>query len=215
MGAQVTLLISHKGVDLHAATAARVMRDRLAGGERLVALGRAEFHTFWPQEAERGAGRDAAGAGESRATVAALLAAGRVFNPNKHHYGHFELSFAGERWSRPGFACRGQALPAGWPGTAVATDLGRADAGLLERLLGRAAGEAAVVDVCAFALAGDEGPVLSGVVWRLVLAPGREEPAALADALTVARGASRGLLVNPHLQGWLTAVRAVAGNGTD
>ena len=72
-----------------------------------------------------------------------------------------------------------------------------------------------MADFCAFALAGDEGPVLSGVVWRLVLAPGTEEPAALADALTVARGASGGLLVNPHLQGWLTTLRAAAGRGAD
>ena len=75
---QTTLLTSHKGVDLHAATAVRVMQRRLEGGDALQALYRCEMHTFW-------------GEGDGRA-VPELLEIGRFYNPNKHHYGHFETS---------------------------------------------------------------------------------------------------------------------------
>ena len=76
MSRQTTLLTSHKAVDLHAATAFRVMRERLDGGETLQGLFRCEMHTFSPQE--------------SGLTMERLLGAGRYFNPNKHHFGHFE-----------------------------------------------------------------------------------------------------------------------------
>ena len=68
---QTTLLTSHKGVDLHAATAVRVMQRRLEGGDALAALHRCELHTFWNE-------------GDGR-RVADLLEVGRFYNPNKHH----------------------------------------------------------------------------------------------------------------------------------
>jgi hypothetical protein len=213
MDCQITLMTSHKGVDLHAVSARAVLRDRLAGGERLLALNRAEFHTFWSD-----------GGAEDEAVVARLLATGRCFNPNKHHYGSFRLAAAGGPWPERAGGCRGEPLPPAWPGAPVACDAGRADPGLADRLLGggpatepgagpaAAAGAArpAVVDVCAFPL-GERGPVLSGVAWRLVVAPGERpgEPAApeLARRLAITRGVREGLLVNPHMEGWLFRAR--------
>lgn len=233
MDCQVTLITSHKGVDLHAVSAFSVLRDRLAGGDRLLALGRAEFHTFW---SDGGAGDEA--------VVARLLATGRCFNPNKHHYGSFRLVAAGGPWPERAGGCRGEPLPPAWPGAPLASDTGRADSGLADRLLGggaaaaagaaSAAGSAAgapagsgagsgagpapaagaprpvVVDVCAFPL-GERGAVLSGVAWRLVVAPSRRpgEPAApdLARRLAITRSAREGLLVNPHMEGWLFRAR--------
>ncbi len=202
MASQVTLLTSHKGVDLHAATAVRVIRDRLEGGDRLLGLGRAEFHTFWEASAGNATGE--------APTVAGLLATGRAFNPNKHHYGHFRLHPAEGPWWEGTAARRGEPLPAGWPGEPVATDRGPADAGLLDRLLGGGGpAGSAVVDVCAFPL-DEPGPLVSGVLWRLTLAAAGADPAALAQALAVTRGAGRGLLVNPHMEGWRLAVRGGA-----
>ena len=121
---QSTLVTSHKGVDLHAETAGRVMKRDLEGGDRLVRLSRAEFHTFWHESGNA--------APES---IARLLGVGRFFNPNKHHYAHFELSDAGADWfTAPG---RGAAPTAGWPGTVVATDLPGDVEGLVDRLLRR------------------------------------------------------------------------------
>jgi hypothetical protein len=193
----ISLMTCHKGVDLHAASAAQVIRERLEGGGRLVGLARAEFHSF-----DAGAGR------AESAGVAALLATGRCYNPNKHFYGHFRMPALGKPWRGPD--CRGGALPPEWPGEAVATDLGRPDATLRDRLLG---GEppagAGLFDVCAFPL-GQAGPLLSGVVWRLVIAAGDPGPELLAERFVVARTVREGLLVNPHLEGWLVARRAPA-----
>ncbi len=194
---QRTLMTCHKGVDLHAATAERVMRRRLEGGERLVGLARAEFHTFWQTE-------DA----PAPETVERLLTVGRFYNPNKHHFAHFVLSGAGEPWAA--IPARGDPLPGGWPGEVAATDLPAGDDDVLDRLLGGAipadanAGGASVVDVCAFPL-GETSAVLSGVLWRLALAPGTAEPAAVAGRLVEAKSAREGLLVNPHMQGWLAS----------
>lgn len=194
---QRTLMTCHKGVDLHAATAERVMRRRLEGGEHLVGLARAEIHTFWQT--------DGAPAPES---VERLLTVGRFFNPNKHHFAHFVLRGAGEPWTA--IPARGDPLPEGWPGEVAATDLPAGDDEVLDRLLGGAipagatAGGAAVFDVCAFPL-GETSAVLSGVLWRLALAPGTAEPAAVAGRLVEARSAREGLLVNPHMQGWLAS----------
>jgi hypothetical protein len=189
---QTTLLVSHKGVDLHAATAVRVMQRRLEGGDALRALHRGELHTFWD-------------AGDGR-RVSDLLEIGRFFNPNKHHYGHFELAEAGEPWLGD-LAQGGAALDPIWPGSAVASDLAPVDAGLTDRLLGGTVPDGHVaVDVAAFPL-GEPGPILSGVLWRLILVDDGRDPGRLADKLTVARSGDQGLLVNPHLHGWLTAVR--------
>jgi len=188
---QTTLLTCHKGVDLHAATAAGVMRERLADGRRLVALHRAEYFTFW--------GRDEAGL-----SVDALLAVGRHFNPNKHFFGHFLLREGGAAWFTTD--CRGESLPAGWPGEPLRTDLGPVRPDLGDRLLGGVpADDLVAVDVCTFPL-GERGPLLGGVLWRLVLRTDRD-PLAVADRLVVTRGGDLGLLVNPHMQGWLIAVR--------
>jgi len=189
---QVTLMTCHKGVDLHAETAARVMRAVLPGGESLAGLHRAEFHTFWQTRGE-----------PAPESVERLLNVGRFFNPNNHHYAHFRRERAEGPWFDA--EARGGPLPGDWPGEPVDSDLPGADGGPYDRLLGGATPDgAAAVDVCTFPL-GETGPLLSGVVWRLVLAPGTPDPDALAGRLTEARGADAGLLVNPHMQGWLVA----------
>jgi hypothetical protein len=191
---QTTLLTSHKGVDLHAATALLVMKERLAGGDLLEGLHRCEMHTYW------------ADAGDL--SVDRLLDSGRFFNPNKHHYGHFELADGGDTW----FAGVGpdNQLPAAWPGAVRGTDLDILTdqrSRLYDRLLGGAPPEGrSAVDVVSFAR-GQEAPVLSGVLWRLLI---RAEPAAalaVGRKLAVARKRLEGLLVNPHMESWLTAVR--------
>ena len=191
MSRQTTLLTSHKGVDLHAASAVRVMRDRLTGGDRLVALYRCELHTFWD--------------GDDEVSLARLLDNGRYYNPNKHHYGHFACDDGG-RWPEGA----GGELAAAWPGTLRGTDLtsldGR-DTGLYDRLLGGPVAAGAVaVDVAAWPR-DDAGPVLSGVLWRLVLAAPPAEARALGEQLAVARSRKDGLLLNPHMENWRTAVR--------
>ncbi len=192
MSAQNTLLTSHKGVDLHAATAVRVMQRHLGGGDALVALHRCELHTSW----------EAPGV----PAVADLLEIGRYFNPNKHHYGHFRDENAGPTWYGPTVASGG-VLAEGWPGVVVAASLEPAPADLYDRLLGGPVPAGCVaVDLVACPL-GEAGPVLSGVLWRLVLVDDGRDPARLADRLAVARAGDQGLLVNPHAEGWLSAVR--------
>jgi hypothetical protein len=197
---QTTLLVSHKGVDLHAATAVRVIQRRLAGGEALHALRRCELHTFL--------------AADGRAQAAELLARGRYYNPNKHHYGHFELSPPVGDW-RDGAALGGGELPPAWPGRAVASDLLPLPSDLAERLLGGTVPVGCIaVDVVAVPL-GEPGPVLSGVVWRLILADEGRDPRRLAERLAVTRSGDQGLLINPHQQGWLTAVRPTRPDGAE
>lgn len=195
MGKQITLLTVHKGVDLHAATAVRVMRDRLEGGDALVALYRCECHTYWDEA--------------PAVSVAELLEIGRYFNPNKHHYGHFELPDA-EVWRGPTVNGGGE-LPAGWPGPAVASDVPNPTEALYDQLLGGSVAAACrAVDICAMPL-GQERTLLSGVLWRLVLrapdAAASAQVAARAEQLAVARSGKVGLLVNPHMESWLTAAR--------
>jgi len=189
---QTTLLTSHKGVDLHAATAVRVMQRRLDGGEDLLALHRCELHTYTGPD-----GRDQA---------AELLARGRYYNPNKHHYGHFELSPPAGDW-RDGQTAGGGDLPAAWPGRPVGSDLQPVPQDLVEILLGGPVPPGSVaVDVVSVPL-GEPGPVLSGVLWRLVLADTGRDPRRLAERLAITRSGEHGLLLNPHQQGWLVAVR--------
>lgn len=191
MSRRTTLLTAHKGVDLHAATAVRVMRERLEGGDRLAALFRCELHTF---------ATGAAGVSAER-----LLDNGRYFNPNKHHYGHFELEGAAA-WTD----ASGGALEAGWPGAARGSDLAALAgdaASLYARLLGGPVPDGCTaVDVAAW-LRDQQGPVTSGVLWRLVLRTGRQEAAALGELLAVARERKQGLLINPHMEAWRTVVR--------
>jgi hypothetical protein len=197
---QTTLMVSHKGVDLHAVTALRVMQRRLEGGDALRALGRAEIHTFW-------------GEGDGR-TVDGLLQVGRYFNPNKHHYGHFALAAAGPSWQDDP-AVGGGELAAAWPGETIASDLDPVPADLAGTLLGGPLPDGCVaVDVVAMPL-GEVEPVLSGVLWRLVLADDGRAPARLAERLAVTRTGDQGLLVNPHLHGWRMAVRPAATVGKE
>lgn len=192
-----TLLISHKGVDLHAATACRVMRDRLAGGDRLADLRRCEFHVF---------GGGIAGEGGAAPTLASLLGTGRYYNPNKHRFGHFVLDSA-FAWAEGA----GGPLPAGWPGR-VADEGSAVPAGLFDDLLGgpAPAGHTAY-DVAAWARgqAGDQtGGVVSGTLWRLVVRGEAEAARTVGEALAVARSGHEGLLVNPHMECWLVACAA-------
>jgi len=190
-----TLLTCHKGVDLHAATARRVMQRRLSGGEKLADLRRCEFHVF--------GGAVPAAAGPAP-TLARLLGTGRYYNPNKHSYGHFELAsdFSWDRGS-------GGALPVGWPGRPLDGNAGAADASLLHDLLdellgGCAPREHVAVDVAAWAR-GQEGGLVSGTLWRLIVRGGVAEALATGTTLAVARSGHEGLLVNPHLEHWLVA----------
>ena len=132
----------------------------------------------------------------------------QFYNPNKHHYGHFELPGAAGPWFAPDFRAMGDILPEDWPGDVIRSDHADETAPLFERLAGLPDPDAAaVIDVCTFPL-GEIGPLLSGVFWRLVLADdsaGVENPAQLAARLIVAGGPGTGLLINPHMQGWLIA----------
>ncbi|TFG86027.1 MAG: hypothetical protein E4H17_04515 [Gemmatimonadales bacterium] len=191
MSRQTTLLTSHKGVDLHAATALRVMRERLDGGEALEGLYRCEMHTFITDE--------------SGLTMEQLLAAGRYYNPNKHHFGHFEGPLVPELFAPE--RARFRALPAEWPGRVQDTDLELPAEELYDVLLGGLAPrDCCAVDVAAFSL-GQNGPLVSGVLWRLMLHTDPNTAADLGDRLAVTRGRKQGLLINPHMEAWLTAVR--------
>lgn len=192
MSLQTTLLTSHKGTDLHAATALRVMRERLEGGQALRGLYRCELHTY----------RD----GDPGLTMERLLAAGRFFNPNKHHFGHFEGPVVEGMFDRAGPA-PGSALPPQWPGIARDTDRGAADENLYDALLGGTVPDGcSAVDLVSFPL-GQDGPLVSGILWRLNLQAGPEEAAELGELLAITRSRKQGLLINPHMEGWLTAVR--------
>ena len=195
MSAQITLITVHKGVDLHAATALRVMQNRLADGERLLALTRAEYYTFW--DADR-----------HDLSVAKLLTMGRFYNPNKHHYGHFFLADGGAPWFQS--SSRGELLPSRWPGVPQGSDREVdpevAVSDLYDLLLGRPrVPKCNAVDVCTYPL-GEEGPLLAGVLWRLFMDSATVDPITVASRLTVTRGGREGLLVNPHMQGWRLAV---------
>ena len=193
MSRQTTLLTSHKGVDLHAASALLVMKERLEGGHRLANLLRCELHAFWDENETRGWEK--------------LFNTGRYYNPNKHHYGHFLNSEAREPWfdRQP---CRGEDLAAGWLGKLAGTDLkgdGLCAASLYNILLGGAAQEGlTTVDVLSFPL-GQEGPVLSGTLWRLLISGDPASAVEVGRNLAVARSRKQGLLINPHMEAWLMA----------
>lgn len=192
MSRLTTLLTSHKGVDLHAATAQRVMRDRLDGGAALRGLYRCELHAF--------------GNGDGAPEMDKLLATGRYYNPNKHHYGHFEGG-SPANFFRPGNEPERTLLPASWPGESAGSDLAVSGAGLYPVLVGGAVPDGCrAVDVAAYPL-GQEGPLFSGVLWRLVLECAGDEALALGERLAIARGRKQGLLINPHMEGWRMALR--------
>ncbi len=192
---QTTLITGHKGVDLHAETAERVMKRRLEGGEALLSLRRAEFHTFWAPDGA-----------EAPDSVERLLGIGRFYNPNKHHFGHFVWKSEHGTWFAESGGAGPSDLDTAWPGTVVASDLAGIDDVLAGLLCGPTADGAACVDVASFPL-GEQGPLLSGVLWRLELAPGADDPLVVAESLAVARSAREGLLINPHMQGWKTILR--------
>ncbi len=193
MNRQSLLLTAHKGVDLHAATALRVMRDRLEGGSALRALYRCELHVFRVDAAD-GGGR----------TMDQVLDTGRYFNPNKHHYGHFEGPVVPALFGESG---HGSVLAPDWQGRTVASDLDTDPKELYDHLLGGppAAG-GCCCDLVAFAR-GQESSLVSGVLWRLVLEADAGQAAGLGEKLAVARGRKQGLLINPHMEDWLVAVR--------
>ena len=188
MSRQTTLLTSHKGVDLHAATALRVMRERLEGGQALRGLFRCELVAFCD--------------GDHGLTMEGLLAAGRYFNPNKHHFGHFEGPVVQGLFGSAGPG-PGSALPEDWPGEAMETDLATPEGSLYDAMLGGAVpADYCAVDLASFPL-GQDGPLVSGILWRLILESNREEAAGLGELLAVARGRKQGLLINPHMEAWL------------
>jgi len=190
MSTQTTLLTSHKGVDLHAASAVRVMQERLEGGDKLASLHRCEMHTWWGEPAG--------------VTMKRILDTGRYFNPNKHHYGHFGME--NEPWDSP----RGGTFDPAWPGELVGTDVDDLvdDPHLLYgRLLGGPVPDGHhAVDVAAWSRDQD-GPVFSGVLWRLVVAGDADEARRIGEGLAIARSRKQGLLINPHMEAWLSRVR--------
>ncbi len=191
MSRQTTLLTSHKGVDLHASSALLVMKERLEGGHRLVNLFRSEMHTFWGDSVPGG--------------IEKLLDTGRYYNPNKHHYGYFIREDAGPQWFTCD-DCRGRLLGEGWPGSPAGSDLElfEDDSFSLGNILlgGRPAEGITPVDVIAFPL-GQDGPVLSGVLWRLLISGDPDTAVEIGHNLAVARGRKQGLLINPHMEAWL------------
>lgn len=191
---QTTLLTSHKGVDLHAATARLVMKDRLEGGDRLVNLLRCELHSYWGEP--------------TGLSMERLLDIGRYFNPNKHHYGHFESAPVVADWLGDGPA--GNDLETSWPGSPRGTDLDFPDSemgDLYHRLLGGKPGAGiTAVDVVSFPR-GQEGPVLSGVLWRLLITGDSSSALRVGANLAVASHRKEGLLVNPHMEAWLAVAR--------
>lgn len=191
MSRQSLLLTAHKGVDLHAATALRVMRERLEGGDALRGLFRCELHAF----------RDDA---PGEWTMRRVLDTARYYNPNKHHYGVFEGPAVQALFGAAGGGQR--RLPAEWPGRPADSDLAFDGDGLYDVLLGGAPTAGLTrCDIVAFAR-GQDRPLVSGVVWGLVLAAGPSEAAELGSKLAVARGRKQGLLLNPHMEDWLLAV---------
>ncbi len=191
MSLQTTLLTSHKGVDLHAATALLVMKDRLEGGQRLVNLFRCEMHTFWDASVSGGLDK--------------ILTEGKFFNPNKHHYGHFVTTGGSSPWFDWNER-HGESVSEFWPGKKAGTDLEGipdGDGDLYDLLLGGtpATGHTAV-DVIAFSL-DQEGPILSGVVWRLIIDGDPATAREIGLALALVRNRKSGLLVNPHMENWL------------
>ncbi len=191
---QTTLLTSHKGVDLHAATSLLVMKDRLDGGHLLESLFRCEMHTFWGEDGGM--------------SMTRLLDIGRFFNPNKHHYGHFEMAGSGPSWMDE--PPTGDILNLQWPGSPEGTDLEpTADNGgeLYDRLLGGAPTDGfTAVDVVSYPQ-GQEGPVLSGVLWRLVIRGDTEASLEVGIKLAVASHRKEGLLINPHMESWQASAR--------
>jgi hypothetical protein len=191
---QATLLTSHKGVDLHAATALGVMKDRLEGGHLLTGLFRCEMHTYWGHPAGL--------------SVARLLDIGRYYNPNKHHYGHFEGTGGGASWLHA--APEGNVLNPAWPGGAKGTDLDlpQGEWNRLYHVLLGGEPEAGIcaVDVVSFPQ-GQEGPVMSGVLWRLLVEGDCKTAHEVGCSLAVASHRKEGLLVNPHMESWLAVTR--------
>jgi len=188
-GTQVALLTGHKGVDLHAASAWAVMNDRLAGGDSLQALYRCEWHTFWG---------DPDGWNVDR-----LLATGRFYNPNKHYFCVFTTQKEVDSWF--GETDSAAELSLSWPERVVTTDLAdfSGDGGAARgRLLGGSLPpDCAAFDLVSF-VRGQTGPVLSGVMWRLVIRGDNSTARRIGEELAVARERKRGLLVNPHMESW-------------
>lgn len=191
MSTQTVLLTAHKGVDLHAASALLVMKNRLEGGDHLVNLLRCEMHCFWGQP--------------DGVSTERLLDTGRFYNPNKHHYGVFTSESVGPDWLQAS-PVSGEVLGNGWPGSLALSDLGHEDGDrdLYDRLLGgHPAPGLTAIDVVSFPL-GQRGPVLSGVLWRLVIAAQGEQAREIGHNLAVARSRKQGLLINPHMEAWLS-----------
>lgn len=181
---QTTLLTSHKGIDLHAATALLVMKERLEGGELLENLLRCEVHSFCGEPAGWDAHR--------------LLQTGIYFNPNKHHYG----VFSGSALSLDG----GLATSSQWLASVIDTDLvglPEGSAGVVNALLGGVSPEnCSHFDVVSYP-SGQRGPVMSGVLWRLVIGGDEELAKKIGISLAIARGRKQGILINPHMESWL------------
>ncbi|MFT5232589.1 MAG: hypothetical protein ACI9UK_002451 [Candidatus Krumholzibacteriia bacterium] len=185
---QTTLVTSHKGVDLHAASALLVMKDRLEGGELLADLLRCEVHSFCGTPDRWDADR--------------LLHTGVYFNPNKHHYGIFTGSALD--------LDQEQESASAWLEKVAGTDLvdHESDAAALANALlgGGVPAGCCSYDVVSYA-SGQDGPVQSGVLWRMVIRADEETAQNVGSSLAVARGRKQGLLINPHMESWLAVRR--------
>jgi len=185
---QTALVTSHKGVDLHAATALLVMKERLEGGDRLQNLMRCEVHSFNGEPDGWDADR--------------LLHTGIYFNPNKHHYGIFSGSALDIE--------EGQVQASQWLAKVIDTDIEDTAAGgmdVADILLGGAIPAGCTpYDVVSYA-SGQTGPVSSGILWRLVIRGDETVAQEVGCSLAVAKGRKQGLLINPHMESWLEVSR--------
>ncbi|MCP3871173.1 MAG: hypothetical protein GY703_24345, partial [Gammaproteobacteria bacterium] len=104
--------------------------------------------------------------------------------------------------------CRGRSVQKNWLGDLEGTSLedhaGNSQSLYNVLLGGEIAQGLSACDVISFPL-GQSGPVLSGVVWRLLLEGDAATAAEVGENLAVARGRKQGLLINPHMEAWLMA----------
>lgn len=202
-------LVRGRSVDLVAMTAGRALRTTLGLGDEVVDLLRDQLVCI--------AGVEDSTAGD---WTAAVHAHQHWFNPNKHRFASY-LSSDGALAAVAGSG----AWPSPWLRELVDTDrpdlMAARDAGALGDLL--AGWMAPPVVSGAFAVSfiaydledgvsrlpaghwpGTEQQILQGVLWTLILrAPDAEAAKARAEEILVTRTRTDGMLVHPHMEGWM------------
>lgn len=202
---ELVLLVRRRGVDLVAMSALTALRGPCGLGDRLVALCRDDGYVL-----------GLSGAFDAAAWERACVARADWFNPNKHRYALYE--------GQPGAldAARGVAA---WPSPWLTRRLG-SDRPDLAATAGRDELEAWLAlpaqpsttrhsllawqcdDAVAALPHGHWPDAATGLVrltlWTLQLRAGSPDDAArLAEEAAITRTRERGLLVHPHMQGWV------------